>query len=271
MKFIGIFCFILVFVTSSKLLNVMPKIPSVDKTDEKWQPLFNGKDFNNWNIFTKNGDPEGQKKVFCIDKGGIIHFFRDLPDGYALEDPNALHGSMISKRNYSRYILKFEYKWGKKLVNNYKKLQYDSGVYLHISEESAYPLGIQYQIRYNHLNDVSYVAELRGKFERNWYSKDGVFLLPSAGGEAQSTPNGVNSPSNDAFAHGPDGKWNRCEIIVMRDEYVIYKLNGRVVNMVTDLNWSQGKIGLEAESGEIMWRNIMIKEFENDVPKEDFL
>jgi len=274
MKALGIISLVLVFVSGSLLAKERqePTVGNkIDKTVHKWQPLFNGKDFNGWELFTKNGDPEAQKKVFCIDKGGIIHFFRDLPDGFALEDPNALHGALITQQSYSRYILKFEYKWGKKQVNNYKNLQFDSGLYFHISDVSAYPLGIQYQIRYNNLKNISYVAELRGKFDRNWYSKDGFFCPPAKGGVVQASPNGVNPASADAFAHGNDGRWNKCEIIVMGSEYVIYKLNGRVVNMVTDLNWSKGKIGLEAESGEILWRNIMIKEFDKFIPKEKFL
>jgi len=267
MKVIRIICLILVLVPGS-LLAVGKKN---DKTGDKWKPLFNGTDFKGWDLFTKNGDPEAQQKVFCIDKGGIIHFFRDLPDGFVLEDPNALHGAMITKQSYNRYILKFEYKWGEKMVNNYKKLQFDSGLYFHISDASAYPLGVQYQIKYDHLKNTSYVAELRGKFDRNWYSKDGIFCLPAKGGLAEASPNGVNPASAHASAHGNDGHWNKCEIIVMGNEYVIYKLNGKVVNMVTDLSWGEGKIGLEAESGEIMWRNILIKEFDQVVPKEKFL
>ncbi len=274
MKRILIYCMLFAQITcfalAEKKMDQASGIKTVKKTS-KWYPLFNGKDFNDWSLYTKNGDAEALKKIFCIDKGGVIHFFRDLPDGYVLEDPNGLHGSMISKRSYSRYILTFEYKWGSKLVNNYKKLQYDSGLYFHISEAGAYPLGIQYQIRYDHLKNISFTGELRGKFDRNWYSKDGVFQMPSEGGVARATPNGINSPASYAFSHGSDGKWNKCEIIVMGSEYVIYKLNGKVVNMVSNLSWSEGAIGLEAESGEILWRNIMIKEFKESVPKEKFL
>lgn len=248
-----------------------PKRLSNNKIIDSWQPLFNGKDFNDWNLFTKNGDTTAMTKVFCIDEDEVLHFFRDLPDGYALEDHNALHGTMITKRSYSKYILQFEYKWGKKLVNNFKRLQYDSGLYFHISEASAYPLGIQYQIRYNHLNDISYVAEIRGKFNRDWYSKDGLFSMPSKGGMLMATSNGLNLPAADAYAHGLDNQWNTCEIIVMDNEYVIFKLNGKVVNMVTNLSWSSGFIGLEAETGEIFWRNIRIKEYKKRIPKEVFL
>jgi hypothetical protein len=66
-------------------------------------------------------------------------------------------------------------------------------------------------------------------------------------------------------------KWNQCEIIVMGNKYTIHKLNGEIVNLATDLNLSEGIIGLQSETAEIFYRNIMIKEFSEDMPIETFL
>ena len=68
-----------------------------------------------------------------------------------------------------------------------------------------------------------------------------------------------------------NNKWNRCEVIVMGDEYAIHKLNGAIVNMGTDLPHSEGIIGLQSETAEIYYRNIEIKEFDEVIPMEEFI
>jgi hypothetical protein len=68
-----------------------------------------------------------------------------------------------------------------------------------------------------------------------------------------------------------NGEWNQCEIIVMGDSYAIQKLNGEIVNMATDLSVGEGIIGLQSETAEIFYRNIMIKELDEEIPLEVFL
>ena len=43
------------------------------------------------------------------------------------------------------------------------------------------------------------------------------------------------------------------------------------MNIATQLGVSQGAIAFEAETAEILWRNIRIKEFDKDLPIEPFL
>ena len=71
--------------------------------------------------------------------------------------------------------------------------------------------------------------------------------------------------------HALDNKWNHSEIIVMGDQYAIHKLNGEVINMAFNLTPGEGIIGFQAETAEIYYRNIEIKEFEKIIPSEKFL
>ena len=57
----------------------------------------------------------------------------------------------------------------------------------------------------------------------------------------------------------------------MGDRYLLHKLNGVIVNMATNLGTAEGPIAIEAETGETFWRNIEIKEFDHDIPMENFL
>jgi hypothetical protein len=57
----------------------------------------------------------------------------------------------------------------------------------------------------------------------------------------------------------------------MGNKYAIHKLNGAVVNVLTNLSLSEGVIGLQAETAEVFYRNIKIKELKEDIPMEKFL
>ena len=66
-------------------------------------------------------------------------------------------------------------------------------------------------------------------------------------------------------------KWNKCEVIVMGNNYTIHKLNGKIVNMATKLPFSEGIIGFQSETAEIFYKNIEIKEFDEIIPMEKFM
>lgn len=240
-----------------------------------FKSLFNGRDFNEWKLLLRNGTTEEAKKVFTIDKGGILHFYRDLPKGSGNDEArrNAFHGVMATKKSFSKYHLKFEYKWGEKLVNNFDQFQYDAGVFYHIMELKIFPIGLQYQVRYNNLEDKNHSGDfVASGVKMQWYSKDGeTFTLPSEGGNPQPIKKGQHYASTNVSYNGLNDEWNECEIIVMDDDYALHFLNGKLANMATDLEPKKGPIAFEAETGEIFWRNIKIKEFEEYIPMENFL
>jgi hypothetical protein len=242
--------------------------------DDGYTPLFNGKDFNDFTIILRNGSATDIPKVFCIAPDGVLHLFRDLPAGSGVDtDKNGTHGVMTTKKSYSRYSLKFQYKWGQKLVNNFKDYQYDAGVFYHITELKVFPVGLQYQVRYNHLENRNHSGDFIGSgVTMQWYSQDGqTFEWPDKGGVAQPKRKGQHYAHVSAPFHGLDGQWNECEIIVMGDQYALHKLNGQIVNLATDLPAAAGPIAIESETAEIFWRNIRIKEFAEPIPMEKFL
>ena len=260
--------------TEKHQCGIILEKPTSKNGDEGFVPLFNGRDFQNWVLLLRDGTASEAQKVFTIDDGGILHFFRDLPkDAGSKTRINAFHGVMVTKKSYNRYHLKFEFKWGDKLVNNYREFQYDAGVFYQIDVVKVFPIGLQYQIRYNHLEDSNHVGDFwAAGVQMQWYSEDGkTFKLPSDGGVKQPFKMGEHQALADARSHGLNGEWNSCEIVVMDNKYAIHKLNGQIVNLATDLGSSEGPIALEAETGEILWRNIEIKEYEEPVPMERFL
>lgn len=241
------------------------------KKNDGFVKLFNGKNLNGWYLKIRSGDAELAKKVYAVDKG-MVHVFKDFPKEYKLNvGGNETHGLFYTNKKYSMFIFKFEYKWGEGKANNFDQYQYDAGMYYHVVDDKIWPTGIEYQVRYNHTENRNHTGDYWAK-DLKWYSKDGkTFTRPCEGGEPVLGHKGEHRASIDAKFNALNGKWNKCEVIVMGDKYSIHKLNGKIVNMATDLPFSEGVIGLQSETAEIFYRNIEIKEFAEEVPMAEFL
>jgi len=236
-------------------------------------PLFNGKDWTGWDLKLRCGDAELAKQVYAIENG-MIHVYKDFPDTFELNTGvNRTHGLFYTQKKYSKYILKFEYKWGTKIANNFAQWQYDAGLYYHVYNDAIWPRGIEYQIRYDHTKNKNHTGDFwaSGTSFQLFKDENGAFLLPKQGGKAIHVKFGGHSAKADAKFNALNNKWNKCEVIVMSDKYSIHKLNGEIVNMATDLSQSEGILGFQSETAEIYYRNIRIKELDKEIEIEEFI
>ena len=246
-------------------------------SSEGFVTLFNGENWDGWYLKIRSGDDEMAKKVFSIDKG-IVHVFKDMPDSLDLDTgKNLTHGLFYTKKKYSKYILRFQYKWGHKITNNFKRWQYDAGVYYHVTNDEVWPTGIEYQVRYDQTKSRNHTGDLIRPtgVKYDWYSTpDGkTYLNPNDGGklEAADSKNWLHYAAPTQNYNALNDKWNECELIVMGGKYSIHKLNGEIVNMAFNMNPSEGIIGFQSETAEIYYKNIEIKEFDEVIPMEMFL
>jgi len=241
------------------------------KKNDGFVSLFNGKDLTGWYLKIRSGDEELAKKVYTVDKG-MVHVFKDFPQEYELNTgKNATHGLFYTNKKYSKFIFRFEYKWGTGISNNFNQFQYDAGMYYHVVDDKIWPKDIEYQVRFDHTKNQNHTGDYWAS-QIQWYSKDSMsFASPLDGGKPMKLKNGEHRCSKDAKFNALNGKWNKCEVIVMGNEYSIHKLNGKIVNMATKLPYSEGVIGLQSETAEIYYRNIEIKEFDEVVPMEKFI
>ena len=265
---------ILIFGTIICLLLTFSKVEERQaKYVGKYTQLFNGKNFEGWILETRTGGQALAEKVFSVGDNGEVHVYKDFEDGFQLNSGTDTHGMMWTKESFSRYSFKFEYKWGKKIFSNFDEMQYDAGCYYHVFEQEIWPSGLEYQVRYNHLTDENHTGDFwAANFSLIWFEDStGKFLAPYNGGKSKKINGGELRCLDNVDYHALDGEWNQCEIIVMSDKYAIHKLNGKVVNFATNLSQSEGTIGLQSETAELMYRNIMIKEFESDIPVDSFI
>ena len=241
-----------------------------------FEKLFNGKDWDGWYLKIKSGDDEMAQKVFAIENG-MVHVFNDeFPDKFKLgTGENDTHGLFYTKKKYSKYHFRFEYKWGGKIANNFDEWQYDAGCYYHVIDDKIWPTGIEYQVRYDHTKSRNHTGDLiRPEGTKyDWYAGEDslTYLHPDEGGIPEPVKDWMHLATVTENYHALDNKWNLCEVIVMGDQYAIHKLNGEVVNMAFNLTPGEGIIGLQAETAEIYYRNIEIKEFDEIIPSEEFL
>jgi len=240
--------------------------------------VFNGKDLNDWDLKIRSGDAELATKVFSVDNG-TLHVLKDFPAEFQLNAGiNNTHGMCYTKKKYSKFIFRFEYKWGKTIANNFSDWQYDAGMYYHVTDTKIWPTGIEYQVRYDHLKGKNHTGDIWA-YGIQWYADDsGQFCLPQNGGKpmpikrwSKGGPGGEHLALGNAEYHALDDQWNLCEVIVMSDQYAIHKLNGKIVNFATDLSKSEGVIGMQSETAEIFYRNMRIKEFSEVVPLKNIL
>jgi hypothetical protein len=267
----------IIFLTISILMVLLPanNIYGQSKTSANYEfeSIFNGQNWDGWYLKIRDGNEALAKKVFSIEDG-MVHVFKNMPDSFELgTGKNATHGLFYTHKKYSRYILRFQYKWGNKIANNFDQWQYDAGCYYHVIDDQIWPKGFEYQIRYNHITDKNHTGDLIiSGTKARWYSNENKeFCLPKNGGIPKTYKEWMYLASPDVEYNALNDKWNQCEIIVMGDKYAIHKLNGKIVNMVSDLSVSEGVIGFQAETAELFYRNIEIKEFDENVPMEKFL
>lgn len=252
------------------IVQCSPKLSS----ESGYTRLFNGENFDGWNLKIRSGDPEEASRVFSIGENGTVHVFKNHPDSFNLnKGNNKTHGLMYTEKSYSMYSFRFEYKWGKKITNNFNQFQYDAGMYYHVYDDKIWPNGLEYQVRYDNTKNQNHTGDFWSSgVGIQWFSTDSTtFKAPWEGGNPMPKRGGEHLASIDATYNSLNDEWNLCEVICMGDKYTIHKLNGQVVNYAEELTHSEGIIGLQSETAEIFYRNIMIKEFDEFIPKEKFL
>ncbi|WP_435892481.1 3-keto-disaccharide hydrolase [Oceaniferula spumae] len=233
--------------------------------DDGFKPLFDGKTLKGWKSAHSKG--EGDWGPFRIDpEQKAIHVYKGDKAG-SKQSSDCLY----TEKAYSKYILKLEYKWLDKRFAPREDHDRDAGLLFHVHGDltKVWPLSLEMQIgetpaermgkkRY-HTGDLFVLGKnLRCKTNKtkNIYDPKGP-LVPT-----RSCPTilGVEKPK---------GEWNEMQIVVDGAKKATFILNGKVVHEIRDMArevdgkmipLDKGRIALQAEWAELMYRNIVIKE-----------
>ena len=210
-------------------------------------PLFDGTNLNNFDIVLRgegiSSDPD---HIFTIENG-------------AVHVSGKKFGYFVTKKEYSNYYLRAEFKWGEGTYAPKLGKARDSGILYHVvGEQKVWPRSIELQIQEGGTGDIWLTdgAALQ--------SKDGKTVVGPPG-KASRIDRFNKGPWKDvtdyrdpqAEVEKPHGEWNVVELVVKGD-HVWHFVNGKLVNEGSHADPASGKILFQSEGAEIFFRNISI-------------
>ncbi|SEB74453.1 protein of unknown function [Tenacibaculum sp. MAR_2009_124] len=259
---------ILFLVNKTEIELVNKKGKNEDKITQKNTiekiKLFNGSDLKGWYTFIKKrGRDKDPKNVFTVNDGMIKISGEEW-------------GALITDKKYQNYTLLIEYKWGNKTYEPRLNKARDCGVLFHSKGmdgafQEAWMCSIECQIMEGGTGDFVVVGDGSEEFQitskvnpkkRGWgydFDPNGISKTITEGrfNWLRRDPNwvdilGVRGKYDVEKEHG---EWNRLECRVIKDEISII-LNEVLINKVTNVKPSKGKIQIQSESAEIFFRRI---------------
>lgn len=258
---------LIVFLCSAVICSV---VISQEKEETGFKPIFNGESLEGWkSAHSKGADDWGPFSVNKEEKA--IHVYAG-----AEADSKQKSDCLNSEKEYSRFILKMEYKWMGDRFAPRTDWDRDAGLLFHVHGDltKVWPLSLEMQI------GESGGDKKHGKGNQGRFHTGDLFVLgkdlrtdtkKTRGhyDEKGRTANG-RSVATKFGKERPKGEWNEMEIRVYGSEKAIFIFNGEVVLETTNFTQKnkdgervpldKGRIGLQAEWAEIMYRNIRIKE-----------
>jgi hypothetical protein len=213
---------VLVAVTA---MIALPSGPAREE-DNGWIKLFNGKDLSGWSVFLdpkKEADP---KKVFTVQDGIVV--CEGTPFGY-----------LITDKEYENYVLKVQWRWGKKVHGKGR----NSGVFVHVNgPNKIWPKAVEAQLMADHAGDFWLVDNFKLKIDAKRQD-------PKTARHYYRMKNHVEKEI---------GEWNQYEITCKGDS-IRLMINGELVNEGTEAELSKGKILLQSEGAEIHFKDVALK------------
>ncbi len=234
--------------------------------EEGFKPLFDGKSLNGWKSSKSKG--AGDWGPFRIDEAeAAIHVYKGEE-----ADSTQTNDCLYTEKDYGKYVLRLEYKWLEKRFAPRQTMDRDAGLLFHVhgNLNKVWPTSLEMQI-----------GETPGdKMTRPRYHTGDLFVL-GKNLRCKTTKNrkDIYDPKSPLVATAscktllgvekPKGEWNEMEIVVDGANSATFKLNGEVVHEIRDLEikvdkkwvpYEKGRIAVQAEWAEILYRNIRIKE-----------
>jgi hypothetical protein len=230
--------------------------------------LFDGKDMAKWYTFLRDHgrdkDPNGTYTV----KDGVLRI--------SGQD----WGGLTTRDEYANYKAELEYTWGGKVWPGREKNARDSGLILHATGADgtvgrSWLAGIQCNMIEGGTGDISITgqdkkyafkaeAEERPAGKRTGtYWKDGAPVRDFAPGGrllwSGKDPNWQNvlgfRGKNDV--EKPVGEWNTL-VVTMKGDTMAVQLNGVTLTRATALGVTRGKLQIQSEGAEILFKKIIL-------------
>jgi len=223
---------------------VVPATPRENKTPPAGRAirLFNGKNLDGFDTFLKtkglNNDPD---RVFRVENG-VIHI-----SGYEF-------GYIITKKEFSNYYLRAEFKWGERTHDPRAGKARDGGILFHVvGPNNVWPRSIEFQMIEGGTGDmlmvggtavtVKGVLKDKGRFDR-------------FGKGPWKDIAGYCDPVHELEKR--HGEWNVLQLIADGNS-IKYIVNGRLANEGIVSSETSGRLLFQSEGAEVYFRNLELR------------
>ena len=235
---------------------------------------FNGKDLDGWYTYLRHNKYNDPDKVFSVQDGMLRISGQEF-------------GGITTKEKFGNYHLVTEWKWGEKTweiltpkdLARPKGASRDAGILVHAVGEDGAAYGhwlesIEVQIIEGGVGDFlvvggkaspSLTVETRTDppGSKQHYFQPGGTPVTKKGGRFNwwgrdpkwTDTLGYRGPRE---VEAPHGQWNRLEVLCDGDSITTI-LNGYVVNHGTKSRDTEGKIQLQSEGAEIIFRKVEVR------------
>jgi hypothetical protein len=243
-------------------------------TEKPWQPVFNGENLDNWEIFIgtplRGFDSLAQiatpESVFSIVEENGEKYIRISGD---------VNASLATIDTFANYHMQLIFKWGDEVFTSR-----NSGFIYHSSGEfgkgiGTWMSGIECQLMNERMGDTYLMY--------NTYSKtavkedgNGGFVYAKDGEIKEFGKDYSGSGINRAVdAFNPVGEWNTVELYSV-GQTTVHVVNGQVTMVNTNtgkvedgviIPISSGKIQIQSEGGELFIKTLQVKPLK-EIPAE---
>jgi hypothetical protein len=230
--------------------------------------LFDGKDTAKWYTFLKDhGKDKDPNSTFTVRDGVLRISGQDF-------------GGLVTRDEYANYEVRLEYAWGGKVWPPREKTARDSGLILHSTGQDgavggSWLEGLQCNMLEGATGDIS-ITGANAKYgfkaqveERPAGKKAGFYWKDGAPARAFGPGNRLlwfgRDPSWEnvlGFRGKSDvekgvGEWNTL-VVTTKGDTMTVRLNGVTLTRATDLGITKGKLQIQTEGAEILFRKIIL-------------
>ena len=238
-----------------------PETPELDAPEVSlgtagsgWTELFNEENLNGWYVYLQGRGRQGVVKV----EDGKLRIL-DIPN----KGQRQGFGYVATRKSYSNYHLRFQYRWEDEKFAPRADKKRDSGLLYHFRRNRVWPSGVELQVQEDDTGDLWLLGGTRAtttvkstsahpkryrKDGKSYTTRPGRFMLVA------------KSHENDKRSG-----WNTVELIAEGDT-VVHIVNGEVVNRAERLRDARGRplrggrIAFQVEGAEVSYKNIEIKQ-----------
>lgn len=243
--------------------------------EDGFKPLFNGQDLSGW-LSAREQATEGAGRFSVNLEEQAIHVYANEST-----DTEQDIDYLYTEAEYSDYVLKLEYKWLDKRFEPRPTHDRDAGLLFHVHGDltKVWPTCLEMQL------GESDAGKKKDRYATGdlWVIGKDVHVMNARNENHFYVPSLPLVPVGTTHAYDKSfimegnekahGEWNEITLTVRGGKQATFELNGKAVNQISQMTYlvdgqrvplDRGRIGLQAEYAELMYRNIRIKELPAD-------